>query len=165
MRQVSPRSFAIWRYIAIFYSSLIVFALLGAGIYWFTGFEPISTIYAIFMFVVLGGSTLGYAVWALSNDWNGLVRVPSRKWRVHLKEDVVSLSTGLIATRVPIAMVTKAQLVSDGSWETLRGVEDRCLVLRLLNGLSISVPGSSEGFEDLLSAVREHHAVEIKEIG
>jgi len=142
-----------------------MFALLGLGVYWLTGFEPISTIYAIVMFVILGGWTLGYAAWALSNDWNGLVRVPSRKWRVGIEKETVSLSTGRIETRVPISMVTKAQLVSDGSWETLKGVEDKCLVLRLSSGLSISVPGSSDGFEDLVSTIREHHAIETKEIG
>jgi hypothetical protein len=162
---VSPRSFAVWRYIAIFYPSLILFVLLGVGAYWLTGFEAISTIYVVIMFVILGGPTLGYAGWALNNDWNGLVRVPGRKWRVRIEKDAVSLSTGRIEARVPISMVTKVLLVSDGSWETLKGVEDKCLVLRLLSGLSISVPGSSEGFEDLLSTMREHHAFEIKELG
>jgi hypothetical protein len=162
---VSPRSFAVWRYIAIFYPSLVLFALLIALLYWFTGFELASTIYVIVMFFILGGWTLGYVAWALSNDWNGLVRVPARKWRVSIESDTVSLNTGRIATRVPMSMITKVQLVSDGSWETLKGVEDKCLVLRLSSGLSISVPGSSDGFEDLQSTMREHHAIEIKEIG
>ena len=98
MRQVSPRSFAVWRYIAIFYPSLIVFALLVMALYWFTGFEPGLTIYVVIMFIVLGGPALGYAGWALSNDWNGLVRVPGRKWQVRIEADAVSLAQTSLQT-------------------------------------------------------------------
>jgi hypothetical protein len=161
---VTPYTFAVLRRITIFAPTVITLALAAWFLAWFARWQHLSTFDMVFGFGVGSLSILGYAIWAIANDWHGLVRVPRKKWTIHLDEGAILLRTKRLQTRIATSSVTEAHLVRDGSWETLRGVEDVCLVLKLAGWLSISVPGSSDGYAELLEKIRERHTVETLEL-
>jgi hypothetical protein len=84
----------------------------------------------------------------------GLVSRPRKPWRLRVEGEVVAIATARYITSVPLRSIKSATLVQDDSWETLRGIESACLVLRLDSNRRISIPRSSIGFEELASAIR-----------
>lgn len=114
--------------------------------------------------VVTGWLPLGYAAWMGSNEWRGLIATPSYQWTATLREDAVFIEGARFCTAVPLQDISRAELVSDGSFDRLKGIEDECLVLFPRRALRISIPGSSQGFRSLLQSLSGKVHVEPREL-
>ena len=112
-----------------------------------------------------GGAGIGYMAWAMENDWHGLIRTPRYPWRIALQGSAILLRTHWLETAIPLDRVVRAEIVVDGSWEQMRGVEDRCRVLRLMDAPRLSIPGSAVGFEDVLAGLRTVLRINFSELG
>ncbi len=165
MRAVSPLVFSLWQR----GTSLGVWLLLPGMLMGVVALLPRSlhvTWLELAIAGVFGGAgALGYAAWAMSNDWNGLVRTPRSPWRVSFDGTTLKVQSSSLGTDIPLARIRSACVVADGSWETLKGVEDECMVLQLRGALQISIPGSSEGFERVRGALDAAIGVGFKELG
>lgn len=106
--------------------------------------------------LLIGGGAIGigYMAWAMMNDWHGLIRTPRRPWSIVLQGSDILVRTHLLETIIPLDRVVRAEIVVDGSWEQIRGVEDSCLVLRLTDAPQLSIPASTLGFQDVLAGLR-----------
>lgn len=162
---VSPRVFSLWQR----GTSLGVWLLLPGVVLGVVALLPRSLKVSWLELAVAGftgvAGTLGYAAWAMSNDWNGLVRRPRTPWRVSFDGQTLHVRASGWSTDIPLARIRSACVVAEGSWETLKGVEDRCLVLRVEGALQISIPGSSEGFDGVRGALDGALGVGFKELG
>jgi hypothetical protein len=146
------RSFAPW--LVMLLITCAVFVCLFRLIFSPTWANVISFVLTIF---VLSSGSLGYAAWNISQLRAGLVSTPKRRWHVQPAEGGVAIDTSICATVVPAQSIESVSLVMDDSWEQLRGMETTCLVLHLRGGGRIAVPGSSEGFDGVLSVLRSSH--------
>ncbi|MFO0602618.1 MAG: hypothetical protein U0324_05555 [Polyangiales bacterium] len=165
MRTVSPLVFSLWQRA----TSLGVWLLLPGVVMAVVALLPrslnVSWLELAVAGITGGAGALGYAVWAMSNDWNGLVRTPRTPWRVSFDGATLNVQSSHLGTAIPRARIRSACVVAEGSWETLKGVEDQCLVLQVRGALQISIPGSSEGFEGVRGALDAAIGVGFKELG
>lgn len=164
-RAIAPTSFALrqrvavygpWVIMAIF--ALAVFLVLYAVFYEKPSIGRIAE-FVVFI-VIIGGASLGYAAWNISQLKAGLVPTPKQSWHVQLCDGAMVVQTSTYTTSIPLTDVKTLTLVDDDSWDKIRGMETMCLVLRLASGGKISIPQSSTGFKDMLATLRRSHAVQ-----
>jgi len=164
---ISPVAFARRRRLAIWapWASLMLVVL---GLAWLLAgfaFRRLSILHvlaAAFSLLAAGGIPLIYAAGWMEMLYNGMVPTPRRPWLVEARDGAVHIAAGKNTVVVPLSDVEGATLVVDDSWDRMRGMEDLCLVLRLRRGGPLSVPGSSEGFAELLAAVRRAMTVDVE---
>lgn len=165
MRTVSPLVFSLWqRGTSLGVWLLLPGVLLGVAVLLPRSLH-VTWLEMAVAGIVGGAGALGYAAWAMSNDWNGLVRTPRTPWRVSFDGTTLNVQSSSLRTAIPQGRIRSACVVAEGSWETLKGVEDECLVLQLRGALQISIPGSSEGFEGVRGALDAAIGVGFKELG
>lgn len=151
---------------------LIILALLVAG--WTVVDQgrsstrlELSISVANYLFVVLatGGLALGYLGWWFSLHTAGILSTPRQPWELSIHEDVMEVTTAKVCTRFSLDDVQTAVLVSDVNWDKMKGMEDRCLELRLRSGTRLLIPGSSTGFDDMVAQLRSAMPVGEREVG
>ena len=121
MRVVSPLIFSIWqRSVSLALWVLLLGLTVGIGAL-LRCFIDISWLEFAVTGVAGGLGSLGYVAWAASNDWNGLVWKPRRAWQVSFDGLNLSVQSSHLKTNIPLKCIRSACVVSDGSWETLRG--------------------------------------------
>ena len=165
MRTVDPLIFSIWQRGTSLGPWLLSLGLIIGIVISLQRFLNVSWLEIAAEGVVGAVGTIGYVAWAVSNDWNGLVRTPRRAWNVSFDGLILSVKSNHLKTDIPLECIRSACIVAEGSWDTLKGVEDMCLVLQVRNALQISVPGSSEGFYEVRRALDALIGVGFRELG
>lgn len=161
--KVHPTTFALLQRCVAF-APWVFSAALIACVLWFVQGPSASWLGTALLFLAGIGGVIGYAAWAMENDGHGLIRTPRHSWRVTLRYETIVVETRWLNTVIPLDRVALAEIVSDGSWEQLRGVENHCLVLRIAGSAFISIPGSSTGFEAVLVGVSDVMRVHAREL-
>lgn len=161
--KVHPTAFALLQRCAAFAPWAFSAALI-AWVPWFIQGASRSWLGTALLFLAAGGGVIGHAVWAMENDWHGLIRTPRHSWRVTMRYASIVVETHWLDTIVPLDRVVSAEIVTDGSWEQLRGVENHGLVLRLAGATIISIPGSSTGFEEVVTGLSKVVRVHSREL-
>lgn len=165
MRRVSPLTFSVWQRATTLGVWLLLPVILVGGAAVLGAFIRVRWWEVALTGLFSGGLALGYLAWGLSNDWHGLVRRPRTPWQVSFEGARITLRTGRFETVIPVERVRAAWVVAEGSWETMKGVEDECLVLRVRGALQVSVPGSSVGYDTVRSALAERMDVGLRDLG
>lgn len=171
-KPVSPKSLSRRQTLDFFTPPVIIFLILVGG--WYAvfgrGAKTIADIAlgaANYLLVVLvsGGVALGYLAQWFSQRWNGLMQTPKTPWSISLvKGTEIQLASSDFQTLIPIEAVKKVTYVHDDNWDQLKGMEDSGLVVHLLEGGKIQIPGSSIGFHEALGKLRSLMEVESREV-
>lgn len=161
---VRPTMFALLQRCATFAPWMFTAALIG-GAMWLMRAATGSWLGSVLLFAGAGGAAIGYAAWAIECDWHGLTRIPRHAWRVAMSGANIHIRTRWLETVVPVDLVTSAEIVADGGWDGMKGIEEQCLVLRIASAPIISIPGSSVGFDEAVAGLRDVVRIRFRELG
>lgn len=125
----------------------------------------LDTLAALGWIVAAGGMPLVYAAWIGSMIASGLMFKPDVAWSVTCENDIVTVSTPRFSTHVPLDAVASFTQVWEDPWEAIKGMEERCLVMRLRGWRGrIVVPGSSVGYGATITAISATRPIGSREL-
>lgn len=162
--KLSPVSFCFGQFATLVMPWIFCGLLLATGaaaIYWHSA----SWATAIGALVLGSPIAYGYMAWGISNDWHGLVRTPKQKWVIAIDGETLSIRTKRHHTLLPIKIIKQVKLVQEWGWDSLKGVEDACLVVYFGLCMRISLPGSSGGFREVLEYFRPQTTFTTQRLG
>lgn len=162
--KLPPTTFALVQRCVTF-APLFFYALLVSGAMWLIQRASGSWMGTLLLFVTAGGGAIGYGAWLMECEWNGLIRTPRHPWRVALQDSNILVRTHRLTTTIPVDCVVSAEIVVDGSWDQMKGIEQQCLVLHFASSPIISIPGSTKSFDKIVAGLREIVRIRFRELG
>lgn len=113
----------------------------------------------LFLILTGGGIAIGYLAQALGLNLQGLVNTPRTPWHLELSQDTLEITVRTRRLTIPLNAVQQFTLICDDNWDQIKGIEDKCLMLKLGRYLTLIVPGSSLNFDAVLNELRIAHEV------
>jgi hypothetical protein len=138
----------------------IAFTVIAAG----KGSLWISVLESIFYVLTCGGIALMYLAWWISMTFRGIVATPKTPWQLDVEDGIVAVRSKRLETFFRIERPREYVEVWDGGFDSLKGLEDKGLVIDFGFLSRIVVPGSSTNFNASVAKIKNLRPVRFKEI-
>ena len=158
--RVSPAGFWVIQTLELSIPVIIIFAIIG-GLARYSHIDFVSSlVYAI----GTGGLGLILLIAYIGNAFCGLIGTPRYLWQVEVDNGLINLKTRHLLLNFPSSKLKGFIYVTDDCWDRIIGQEDSGLILYFGWGCRVIVPGSTSGFDQLMTLAHRHPKFKIREM-
>lgn len=157
MREITPRQFSLEQRLHYFAGLFVLWGIWTAALVCLWSVSFWLLIFGFILLAITASSVRSFIV-----GTHGFVAKPRQPWHLSIADDSLHIQTGRTGTRLQFCEIASVTVSLNVSWDVGSHAERESMLLKLLGGGDIRIPGSSIEFESVREMLRGRFGIDTK---